>query len=56
MVRYINIYKDEDFIMDLLAGKYDTAIKKGKMKIEAVYNKEETKKMAKQKNKGRKIH
>lgn len=54
MVRYINIYKDEDFIMDLLAGKYDKAIKKGKMKISRVYG--ETKKMAKQKNKGRKIH
>ena len=52
MVRYINIYEDEDFIMDLLAGKYDTAIKKGKMKISRVYG--ETNKMAKIKKKGSK--
>lgn len=34
---YINIYNDEEFALRLLLGEFDTAIKKGKMKIKRAY-------------------
>lgn len=36
--KVINLFDNEDFLMNLLAGAYDEKIKKGKMKIEPVYN------------------
>ena len=42
MVSYVNLFENEDFMMRLLAGEFDSAIKKGKMKMEPVfYNKDE---------------
>lgn len=42
MVGYVNLFENEDFMMRLLAGEFDSAIKKGKMKMEPVfYNKDE---------------
>ena len=35
--KVINLFDNEDFLMNLLAGAYDEKIKKGKMKIEPVY-------------------
>ena len=35
--KIINLFDNEDFLMNLLAGAYDEKIKKGKMKIEPVY-------------------
>lgn len=34
--KIINLFDNEDFLMNLLAGAYDEKIKKGKMKIEPV--------------------
>ena len=36
--KVINLFDNEDFLMNLLAGAYDEKIQKGKMKIEPVYN------------------
>ena len=36
--KIINLFDNEDFLMNLLAGAYDEKIQKGKMKIEPVYN------------------
>lgn len=36
--KIINLFDNEDFLMNLLAGAYDEKIKKGKMKIEPVYS------------------
>ena len=35
--KIINLFDNEDFLMNLLAGAYDEKIQKGKMKIEPVY-------------------
>ena len=35
--KVINLFDNEDFLMNLLAGAYDEKIKKGKMKIEPIY-------------------
>ena len=35
--KVINLFDNEDFLMNLLAGAYDEKIQKGKMKIEPVY-------------------
>ena len=36
--KIINLFDNEDFLMNLLAGAYDEKIQKGKMKIKPVYN------------------